>query len=577
MRELDSAVSDMITDRQSDALHQQGLDDPDPVPGQSRDTHPASERAWDKNPATRNPGAGELEARTDPKGDQPLARPDAPPVAKLLDLDGLLAQAIATAPEYRTAKENLMIAALALVVERHAWGPRFFADVAANLNGTPEAGDHDLASNLVGEMGVSQKLPYGGEVSVTALSTFTSYLAQQSGNTAFADSQNSALQLALTVPLMRGSGRVAQASLIQGERNLVYAARDFENFRRNLMVDLAGVYFNILQSQKALENQRKRLASLSDTNERLRARVKAGSAAPIDADNAELQARSAQAGLAAAEDAYRGQMDLLKVRLGLPLETPLDLLARDIQVPVPQLDLARALGQARLGRLDLQTAHDRVDDASRAAEIARDGLRGDLSLTGAGAVNTDPARRYGGVSPSLANSTYSAGLKYSLPIDRVNEESALRQSLIGVEQARRAHDTADAGIEANVRSAIRNIRRARLTLALQEENIVLAERRLEQTKLKERELGFKPILDAENDLLDARNSRDQAVTDLRLSVLRYLNETGQIRVDPRGRWVPPGNLVPLEQAVKESADAKTDAKTDPKQDANPKAPAHAKP
>ena len=58
------------------------------------------------------------------------------------------------------------------------------------------------------------------------------------------------------------------------------------------------------------------------------------------------------------------------------------------------------------------------------------------------------------------------------------------------------------------------------------------------------------------DLLNARNARDQAVTDLRLSVLRYLNETGQIRVDPQGRWVPPGKLVPLEQALKGTTDAK---------------------
>ena len=238
--------------------------------------------------------------------------------------------------------------------------------------------------------------------------------------------------------------------------------------------------------------------ALSRPTTRLQAQVKAGSAAPIDADYAQLQARQAQADLATAEDAYRDQIDQLKVRLGLPLETPLDLLPREVQVPLPELELPRALGQAMASRLDLQTTRDQVDDASRQAEVAKDQLRGDLNLTGALNLNTDPTQRYAGVAPSWGASTYATGLKYSLPLDRVNESSSLRQSLIGIDQARRTLRTAESSIEASVRSDIRNIRRARINLALQETNILLAERRLEQTKLKERKMDSRPILDAED-------------------------------------------------------------------------------
>ena len=221
---LDGEISEMIRERQAEALRQPNLDDPHPVVA-SAAAADANDNAWEKNPVTRNPGTHELEARTDPKGNQPLARAPIPPAAKLLDLNGLLAQAIYTAPEYRTAKETLMISALTLVISRHTWGPRFFADVAANLNGTPEAGDHDTASNLIADLGVTQNLPFGGSVSATALTTFASFLRQQAANEAPLDTQTAQLQLALTVPLMRGSGRVAQASLVQDERNLVYAAR----------------------------------------------------------------------------------------------------------------------------------------------------------------------------------------------------------------------------------------------------------------------------------------------------------------------------------------------------------------
>ncbi|MGB0768785.1 MAG: hypothetical protein ACPGYV_13875, partial [Phycisphaeraceae bacterium] len=57
--------------------------------------------------------------------------------------------------------------------------------------------------------------------------------------------------------------------------------------------------------------------------------------------------------------------------------------------------------------------------------------------------------------------------------------------------------------------------------------------------------------EAEEDLLDARNSRDQALADLQTSVLNYLLQTGQMRVDGQGRWLAPGRLLESQDSADE--------------------------
>ncbi|MBZ0171615.1 MAG: TolC family protein, partial [Phycisphaerales bacterium] len=44
--------------------------------------------------------------------------------------------------------------------------------------------------------------------------------------------------------------------------------------------------------------------------------------------------------------------------------------------------------------------------------------------------------------------------------------------------------------------------------------------------------------DAERELNEARNARDQALTDLRNAVLNYMLTTGQLRVTPDGDFHP---------------------------------------
>ena len=142
------------------------------------------------------------------------------------------------------------------------------------------------------------------------------------------------------------------------------------------------------------------------------------------------------------------------------------------------------------------------------------------------------------------------GLEYGVPLDRKIELSRYRSSLVDLERSERDYRTQRDRVALDIRDAIREINRAKLTLRLQDENVDLAERRLESMRIKQQRTkdNIQPrrIIEAEEDLLDARNRRDQSRTDLQTSVLNYLLQTGQMRVDAQGRWLSPGTLLPQE-------------------------------
>jgi len=53
------------------------------------------------------------------------------------------------------------------------------------------------------------------------------------------------------------------------------------------------------------------------------------------------------------------------------------------------------------------------------------------------------------------------------------------------------------------------------------------------------------VIEAQEDLADAQDARDSAARDLRLSVLNFLLNTGQMRVTANGQWLPPARLTAL--------------------------------
>ncbi|WP_428386356.1 TolC family protein [Mucisphaera sp.] len=508
----------------------------------------------DYQPVTTNTEAEVLatepSGRTMRRGDALIYAEVASPLdpeegALRLDLEQLLAYAIEHAPEYRRQKESLFLETLDLIIERHLWGPRFFNTTTATISGTPESGDFDQALSIVNDFTARQRLPYGGEISATALVNYTNFLRQASSNTEGQQTQTAEVGLNIDLPLLRGAGVVAQESRIQAERDLIYAVREFERFRREFLVDLSNTYFGLIFQQQQIENVRRQLRSNERLASRFAALAEAGREAVFEAEDAQQTVLSNRSSVLNAEERYATEIDRLKLRIGYPLDEPLVLVPAEVLVPEPVLVVGASIDTAMTNRLDLQTERDRVDDARRGVRVAKNQVLPDLNLDGSVSAGTDSSVDFGGGDLELDEGAYSVGIRFGAPIDRRIEQARYRRSLVALEQSERDFRVERDRVVLEVRDTIRGIDQARFTLELQTRGVELNERRLEGVRLRERTLGPRQVIEAEEDLLDARNARDEAASNLRTSVLQYLLSTGQMRVASDGTWLPPGQLRPI--------------------------------
>lgn len=526
----------------------------------------------EKSPGTRNPDAGELfyvqaeaarlEATSveerlnayyadyssalgsptdleysdgEDQGEDASARPPIPDDVMVLDLAAVLAQSQATGREFLDAQEDYILSAISLLRERHLWGPRFFNDTTLQVSGQGDDGAFDSAATLINELRLTQRLPSGGDVAARWIVNAT----EQLRSSATEDyRQSSQLVLEGNIPLLRGAGSVARESLIQAERDLVYAARSFEAFRRSYMVDIASQYFNLLQTAASIRNQQEQLKNLRDTLERQIARQEAGEIAKFERSITESSVLSANNRLQGAFENYVVSLDSFKIRLGLDPMLPVALAPLTLELNDPVATPVQAAQLALLYRLDLQTSRDRVLDARRGVSNSRNNLLPDLNAFAEVGLPTDPDDREGGLAFDPDSMRYLAGMRFSLPLDRETERLGLRSSQIALERSVRNFERSRDQVVVDARSRLRSIEVARFQLILAERQVQINEQRLEEQKIREDEITPQEFVDTLSELLNARNARDAAQTDLRVAILRYLRDTGQLRIGRNGELLP---------------------------------------
>lgn len=524
----------------------------------SREYDPAesykTDRQYDLEPVTVNPGPEELDFKAaDPDRDagrilDEYARQAAgigtgrEPI--VLDLVSALRIAQESGRDFLNAEEEYILAAIRLLIERHQWGPRFFNDVSTVVSGSGDDGDFDSALRVINDLRVTKRLRSGGDVEARLLWQATEQLREGASGEY---SQSASLIFSGDIPLLRGAGPAARESLIQAERDLIYAARDFERFRREFLVDIAEDYFGLLEAKAGIANQKRNIRNLADL---LRERVsleQKGRISEFDVNNTLNDLGSAQSRLNDLIDGYTRQVELFKIRLGIDVETPVRITRQVLDLTEPDISLAEAVDRAYKYRLDLQNRRDGLDDSRRNVAIARNNILPDLDFNADLQIPTDPRLDEGGLNFSSEDLDYSVGVTFGLPLDREQERLRLRQAILGVERSIRELQRFEDTIFVEARSSVRAIEVARTNLRISEQRVRITLRRQEEQQIKADEITTQERLDTEAALLDALNERDSDETNLRTSILEYLLETGQMRVTRVGEMAPlPGmDLVPV--------------------------------
>ncbi|MCA9279920.1 MAG: TolC family protein [Phycisphaeraceae bacterium] len=491
-------------------------------------------------PETTNPGAEELQIDTaDPARDvAPILLEYASSAAGVgTDLEPIqitlfdaLAIAQRTGREHISAEEDYILEAINLLIEQHRWSPRLFNTTSATFSTDGDNGSFQSAANVINDMRVTRRLPFGGDAEARWIWNATEQLRDQVNGRY---RQSSTLSANASIPLLRGAGWVARDSLIQAERNLIYAAREFEQFRRDYFFSIARDYLNLLQSKASIANQKRSVESLQRSLEGDIELFDKGRISQFEKSITENQLLSQIASLAQARESYIVQAERFKIRLGLDPNQPVVFRTTIFDLQEPTIALDEAVDVALSYRLDWQNTLDRLDDSRRAIRLAEDGLLPDLDLTLSASMPTEPDAREGGLGFSPEDVNASAGISLSLPLDRKTEQLRVRQARIRYDQSQRNADRSRDNLALDVRSSVRAIELARFQLTLAEKQVDIANSRVEEQSLRQ-DITSQERVDTQDTLLRALNARDRARTDLRIAILQYLLNTGQMRVTREG-------------------------------------------
>jgi len=505
-------------------------------------------------PATVNPPARDLSFEAIPPAKEDadsiagrfarMAQED--PNARVFTFDDAVAYSMAHSDEYMAAEEAYLIVAIRLLIEEHKWTPIPTNVTSATFGSEGDGtGRFENALGIVNDLGVSQRLPFGGEVSASFVVSATEQLDDYLNST---DTQSADIVLEAAIPLLRGFGDVAQEDLIQSRRNLVYAAREFEQFRRDFYYDLADDYLTLVQQLKSIANGERQVERSAAVEARTRALVESGRTEPFQADLATQNTLFALDRLSSQREIYRLTLDRFKARIGMPVDEPVRIDPVEFKLPVPRVNPEDALGLAFRYRLDLQTERDIVDDFARKVDVARNALLGDLDLRLASNLPTDPLKPRSGLRFEPDYNDFSASLVYSMPLDRVPEELRLRQSQIFLEQSKRGYFQARDNAAVAVRQAARGIERSQFSLVVQQKNVAAAMNRQAAIDAAPDRATARDRTEAVDQLRRAQDSLDAAKKDLQLAILRYLNTTGQLRIAADGTLIPLPGMEIIEES-----------------------------
>jgi outer membrane protein TolC len=494
--------------------------------------------AEDPAPIPTPPAPAEGKAATAEAQPNVSPVPQAGPNTIRLTVADALRVAVRASREYQSQKEALYLTALGLTASRYQFQPHPAMTGSTTFTSNGAGGTRQEQWSGASDIGISQQLLSGAVVTADLGLTALHFLYP-----GVADAIDSTLGFTFNQPLWRGANpTVVRENLVQSERNVLYAVRNFARYEQTFAVDIASQYLQVIQQRDVVLNTWRSYQSLKNGREQAEWLAKAERLAEFAVDQARQSELSAYNSWVVSRQNYINALDSFKLSLGLPLATDIVLDPNELkrldaeglrQNTVP---LEEATSKALTSRLDLLNTVEGMEDAERKIVLAEDALKGEVDLVASIAYASDnPSPRSARLS--LKKGNYSIGLSINLPIDRLNERNALRQTQISRDQVARSLDLTRDQVRLAVRQALRQLEQTRETYDIQKLSVTLAERRVESTRilLQAGRATQRDVLDAEGSLLDARNSLTSALVAHSIAELQFQRDVGTLVVDEEGQ------------------------------------------
>ncbi len=478
--------------------------------------------------------------------------------------------------DYQSGKEDIFLTALDLDLERHEFRSTL-TGLLENMYKTDKSGLDTISgveNSAIG--GFSRKLKSGLElttrIGIDLVNLLT--LDHASSYGVFADAS-------ITIPLLRGAGKhIVAEPLTQAERDVVYAIYRLERFKQSFAVQVASNYLFVLQQLDEIANAEENYKNLKISSIRARKLATAGRMPEVQVDQTIQDALRSWDRLLSAQQTYGRLLDDFKLLLGLPPDANIELDKSEID-RLAQVDVkddkdklhqnSVALGGDELNdheltallpevsadqymiteeeairlaldnRLDLRISQGQVYDQQRAVLVAADAIRAEATLLGTGTAGENRSiesadQPSGKLRPDRG--TYSALLSIDLPFERTAERNNLRISLIDLEVAIRNLQEAEDQVKLSIRNRLRDLVEFRQRIRIQTKSVEVAMRRVDSTTilLQSGRVQTRDLLEAQEDLLQARNSLIAAQVNYRVAELELQRDLGVLKVTTDGLY-----------------------------------------
>ncbi len=252
--------------------------------------------------------------------------------AERLSLGKIIELARLESRDYQSQKEQFYRAALALTRQRFDFSPRLARQGLgsnATYTHTRTGGDAADAGVVSSSLQGQQTLPTGGSIMARLANDV---VLTFDGADGFSTDVGSDLLFSLNQSLLQRDVRLNP--LIQAERDLVYAAREYARFRKTFFERLASQYYSLLQIYRSIEIESQNYFSLIRTFEQARAEVRFGvKNAPnqVAVDQFEQSMLSGRSGLISTWNGLEQSLDELKLTLGIPTETAINISLEELR------------------------------------------------------------------------------------------------------------------------------------------------------------------------------------------------------------------------------------------------------
>ncbi len=495
--------------------------------------------------------------------------------ARQLRLEDALLLAIRHSRAYQNRKEQLYLAALSLTLTRHNFTPIFSASGNGSFNGQTEqtvsyeidAATGELKPVVSDNLVEQQHVNAGGEISASWLiagvgrltTAFTAdFMRFVTGDPRVTTS--SQLSATFVSPLLRDAGfKQQKEALTQAERQMIYDLRDFVRYRREFSVLVASSYYGVLGDRDRARNSFLDLQSSRKNAERTRALAEEGRETQSNLGRLAQQELSSESAWINSIRSYKQALDNFKLLLGLTVDENIvldDAELEALQIRHPEISVENSIKVALAARLDYQNTKEELEDADRKVKVAVNMLKPRVDFTSSVAVNSNPDDNSGFPKLDFDRYRYSAGLNVDPGLDRTAEMNTYRTALIARDRSVRVVAQQEDEIKLQVRDSWRTLEQAKRNYEISEIGLNLAERRVEEQNLLA-ELGrakAQDQVDAQNDLVNSKNQRTQALVAHTIARLQFWNNMGILYIKDNGQWEEVKDTRSVSQPASQSPD-----------------------